>query len=512
MNFHNWISHWAAITPDKPAIIFADRQYSYSALANSITRLAAIFREEFEIGEGDRIAYLGNNSTREIEALFASAQIGAILVPLNWRLAEPELRQVLKDAAVSLIVVGQEHLELATKVAEQLTNCRMVHACRNPQADKLSDSWSDLQSLLDKQENADRMSVSGSDNPVLILYTSGTTGRPKGVVLTQSTLQWSARNSVNMHDMTAADHILTVLPLFHAGGLNIQTLPALSVGATVNLHPKYDPQAVLASIATCVPSMTALVPAQILPLVAHPQWSTTDMSRLRCVTTGSTFVPDTCIAPWTERGVTVLQVYGTTETCAVAIHQRLINVDATAGSVGFAATHCRIRIVDEAGHDVASGRSGEILIKGVSVFSGYWGDPEGTNSVLRDGWFYTGDIGYRRADGAYVISDRKADLIISGGENIYPAELEAILCEHPEIAEAAAVGQPDERWGEVPVVVVVTNKTSGLDEEGIKALFSNRLARFKQPRRVILLDELPRNAMGKIEKFELRKKIAKEQE
>jgi fatty-acyl-CoA synthase len=331
-------------------------------------------------------------------------------------------------------------------------------------------------------------------------------------VLTQYALLHSAQNSVAMHDMTADDRILAVLPMFHAGGLNIQTLPALYAGATVILHPGYDPGAVLASIASDLPSLTALVPAQIKSLVAHSDWPETDMRHLRCMTTGSTFVPDSCIEPWIGQGVAALQVYGATETCAVAIHQTHANADATAGSVGFAAKHCKIRIVDNEGHDVMAGEHGQILIKGAHVFKEYWHNSVATENALRGGWFYSGDIGYCRPDGAYVVTGRKADLIISGGENIYPAELEVILDEHPEIAEAAVIGQPDERWGEVPVAFVVTKKTSHMDSDGVRALFKNRLARFKHPQRVMLVDELPRNAMGKVEKFELRKQIARDQE
>ncbi len=512
MDLHNWISHWAEKTPDKPAIIVGDQCCSYSSLAQAIVRLAAVFKYELRIGKGDRVAYLGNNSQREIEALFACAQTGAILVPLNWRMAIPELLQVLHDAAVSLLIVDEDQLALATAVAEQWAACRIVHACRKPLIDEQSDSWADLATLLDHCERICDRGEARSANPVLILYTSGTSGLPKGAVLSQSALQWSALNAVNMHELSANDHVLTVLPLFHAGGWNIQTLPALSVGATVTLHPKFDPEAVLASLDGALVTLTALVPTQILSLTPHPRWSSTDMSHLRCMTTGSTFVPDSCIEPWEERGVTVLQVYGTTETCAVAIHQSPANVAATAGSVGFAAEHCRVRIVDADGHDMETGRNGEIWIQGPSLFSGYWNDPTASRHVFRDGWFHSGDMGYCRADGAYVVSDRKSDLIISGGENIYPAELEAILYEHPEIEEAAVIPQPDERWGEVPVAVVVTTRGSGLDQDAVQALFNNRLARFKHPRRVILVDKLPRNAMGKVEKFVLRKLIAEERE
>ena len=481
MNLNHWINHWAETAPDKPAIIFGDQQYSYSSLASAIAKLAAVFKHEFGITEGDRIAYLGNNSPRIIEALFACARTGAILVPLNWRLAVPELVKVLADAGASLLIVGEDQAGAAAAIFEQLENCRPVHAYRDPKCNTRRHPWPGLQALQDQSEAACTENEERSGQPVLILYTSGTTGRPKGAVLTQDALLSSAQNSVAMHDLTADDRILAVLPMFHAGGLNIQALPALYAGAVVILHPGYDPGAVLASIASDLPSLTALVPAQINMLVAHSDWPTTEMKHLRRMTTGSTFVPDSCIEPWVERGVTPLQVYGATETCAVAIHQTRANVDLTAGSVGFAAKHCLIRIVDNDGHDVMAGEHGQILIKGPNVFKEYWHNSVATGKALRGGWFHSGDIGYCRPDGAFVVSDRKADLIISGGENIYPAELEAILTEHPEIAEAAVIGLPDERWGEVPVAFVVTKKTSHMEAESARALFKNRLARFKHP-------------------------------
>jgi fatty-acyl-CoA synthase len=512
MNLSRWIDYWAEATPNKTAIVFGDQQYSYSGLASATAKLAAVFKQEFGIKEGDRVACLGYNSPRMIEALFACALTGAILAPLNWRLAVPELVKVLADADASLLIVGEDQAGAAAAISERLDNCRPVHAYQRPRYNSRRHPWPALQALQDQSEVAFTGIEDRSGQPVLILYTSGTTGRPKGAVLTQDALLRSAQNSVAMHDMTADDRILAALPMFHAGGLNIQALPALYAGATVILHPGYDPGAVLASIANDLPSLTALVPAQIKSLVAHSDWPATDMSQLRCMTTGSTFVPDSCIKPWIERGVAPLKVYGATETCAVAIHQTHANAVATAGSVGFAAKHCQIRIVGNDGQELMAGEHGQILIKGPNVFQEYWHNSVATENALRSGWFHSGDIGYCRPDGAYVVTGRKADLIISGGENIYPAELEVILDEHPEIAEAAVIGQPDERWGEVPVAFVVTKKTSHMDSDGVRALFKNRLARFKHPQRVMLVDELPRNAMGKVEKFELRKQINQDQE
>ncbi len=504
MNISEWIKHVAHTAPDKPAVICEQRQQSYAELAEGISRLAAVLQSDFKISVGDRVAYLGHSSPRLIEALFACAKIGAILVPLNWRLAVPELVHVLTDAEASLLIVGEGHAEAAAAATMQIDRCRPVY--QHPTPD--SGSWPVLDELMSRSDMISSDCADRSDLAVLILYTSGTTGKPKGAVLKQTALQCCALNGIDMHDLSADDHVLTVLPMFHAGGWCILTLPALCAGATITLQAVFEPAAVLASIDSSAPSLTALVPAQIKSLLSHPDWATTEMSHLRSVTTGSTYVPAGCIDPWSERGVAAIQVYGATETCAIAIHQTCADLTRTRGSVGHAAKHCEIRIVDVAADDLPAGQHGEIAVKGANLFDCYWRNSDATDEVLRDGWFYTGDIGYRRSDGAFVISDRKADLIISGGENIYPAELEAVLEQHPEISEVAVVGQPDDHWGEVPVAVIVATAGSRLDAESVKALFTGRLARFKHPQRIVFVEELRRNAMGKVEKFQLRQQIA----
>lgn len=512
MNLCSWIDAQAVTEPGKTAIIFDGQLTSYSELADGVARLAAVMRDSLRIQTGDRVAWLGNNSPRIIESLFACARIGAILVPLNWRLAAPELLHILDDAGATLLIVGEDQLQAGLAIASQLENCQVVHAYGRLKVDSPANAWPALETLLPLASGIVSADADEPENRVLILYTSGTTGKPKGVVMTQSMLIWSARNSVAMHDMTASDHILMVLPMFHAGGFNIHTLAALSVGATLTLHEGFEPGAVLEEISSGRPTLTGLVPAQISAMAVHPGWEKTHMGHLRSVTTGSTYVPATCLDIWKGRGVTTLLVYGTTETCAIAICQTRANIESTIGSAGKAAENCTIRIADDNGVEVPVGEHGEILVQGPNVFEKYWRNPAATSVALVDGWLHTGDIGYQRPDGCFVIADRKADLIISGGENIYPAELEAILNEHSEISEAAVIGQPDERWGEVPVAFVVTIPASELNEEGVLALFKHRLARYKHPRRVRLVTQLPHNAMGKIEKFELRIMLEGEQD
>jgi fatty-acyl-CoA synthase len=323
-------------------------------------------------------------------------------------------------------------------------------------------------------------------------------------VLRQEALLWNAVMSQHMHDLTARDHVLTVLPLFHVGGLNIQTTPALQFGASVTLHARFDPGAALAAIAAERPTLLVLVPATIQALIEHPGFATTDLSSLRAVSTGSTQVPQALIDALTARSVPVLQVYGSTETSPIAIYTRLGGDLSRVGSTGLPGLCCEARIVDESGAEAPHGSAGEVAVRGPNVFFEYWGNQTATGEALREGWYFSGDIGRRDADGYFTIVDRKKNLIISGGENIYPAEIERVLLDHPAVAEAAVIGRPDPRWQEVPVAYIVRHAKAQVSGEEIAAHVAGELARFKAPREVIFVDALPRNALGKVQHFLLR--------
>jgi fatty-acyl-CoA synthase len=310
--------------------------------------------------------------------------------------------------------------------------------------------------------------------------------------------------SQHMHGLTADDHVLTVLPLFHVGGLNIQTTPALQIGATVTLHPRFAPDATLAALAGDRPTLTVLVPATIAALIRHPRWNETELSSLRAITTGSTVVPQPLIDAISERGVPVLQVYGSTETCPIAIYTRLGGDLSRGNSTGLPGLYCEARVVDERGREVPHGTAGEVVVRGRNVLFEYWGNEAATSEALRNGWYYTGDIATRDADGYFVIHDRKKNMIISGGENIYPAEVERVLSEHPAVAEAAVIGRPDPKWQEVPIAFVVRRKDVAVDVEALTRHVGEQLARFKIPREIVFVDDLPRNALGKVQHFRLK--------
>jgi fatty-acyl-CoA synthase len=312
-----------------------------------------------------------------------------------------------------------------------------------------------------------------------------------------------------MHYLTSADRVLTTLPMFHVGGLNIQTTPALHAGATLVLHPKFEPAAVFDAIERERITLAVLVPAQIEAMMASPRWASADLSSLRMITTGSTIVSEAFVRRVNARGVPLVQVYGSTETCPIATYVRAEDAARKAGSAGAAALHCRVKVVDDAGQELAPGRDGEILVQGPNVAAGYWNAPGESAQAFRDGWYHSGDVGHLDAEGYLTVVSRKKDMIISGGENIYPAELENVLAECPAIEEACVVGAPDERWGEAVVAAVVLKAGARMSEADVLALFQGRIARYKHPREVRFLAQLPRSALGKVRKEEVRAAVAR---
>lgn len=400
--------------------------------------------------------------------LLAAARLGAILVPLNWRLTAAEHGAILRDCQPRVLYCDADHAQGAGRLGIPLGD------------------W----------EDKGAPSLQGADeDDLLIVYTSGTTGRPKGAVLQQRALLWNAYNSIHAHDLGQRDHVLTSLPMFHVGGLNNQTLPALVAGARITLHPRFDAGRWLRDVRERRPTLGLLVPAALAAVIGHPEWSSSDLSSLRLVNTGSMIVPESLIHAFHARQVPVGQIYGSTETAPIATV--LLREDAMrkVGSAGKAAAHCEVRLVE-----------GEIWVRGPNVMRGYWNDPAATAAVLtHDGWFRTGDLARTDDEGYFWIMGRSKDVIISGGENVYPAELENVLADCPQIAESAVIGIADAKWGEAACAIVVRRPGAALDAAAVLALFHDRLARYKHPRRVVFVDSLPKNALGKVLKQELRK-------
>jgi fatty-acyl-CoA synthase len=488
----------AAFTPDKPAIHFDGVTLTYAEFNAHIEQAARALKSELGIAEGDRIAILSLNRPEYLVLLYACARLGAMLVPLNWRLAIAEQLFILADAGAKVLVLEQAFAAILPSLNEERPDTTSVGLDFVPRDGR---TWSDL--LTGGQGEA-RNPHTNLSCPLLIVYTSGTTGRPKGAVLRQEALLWNGLMSQHMHGLTSEDHVLTVLPFFHVGGLNIQTTPALHHGATVTIHPRFTPDATLAAFERVRPTLTVLVPATIQAITEHTAWPTTDLSSLKAISTGSTIVPQGLIDRLVARGVPVLQVYGSTETCPIAVYTRLGGDLSREGSTGLPGLYCEAAIVDERGRELPCGAAGEIAVRGPNVFHEYWGNEHATRDTLQDGWYRSGDIGRRDADGYFWVHDRKKNLIISGGENIYPAEIERVLMDHPGVAECGVIGRPDPRWDEVPVAYVIRRSGAELAADDLKRHVQSQLARFKVPREIIFVEELPRTALGKVQHFMLK--------
>ena len=475
-----WIARHADHAPDRVALRFEGAAIGYGELARRVEHMAGTLAAR-GIEHGERVAFLGANHPTQIVALAACARLGAMLVPLNWRLAVPELRFMLEDSGAALLLATREHVVQARDAAPK--GCAVMDA-------------------EDAHGGGPNQADGTAEDPLLLVYTSGTTGRPKGAVLDQRALLFNALNSQHMHALTPDDHVLTVLPLFHVGGLNIQTTPALLAGATVTLHRRFDPVGFFAECAASRPTLSLLVPTVMRALVTHPDWQSADLSSLRAIGAGSSDVPQPLIEAFHARGIPVQQVYGATETGPIAICQSRAEALRAPGSIGRPAPHTECRVVDAQGRVLPPGTQGEIELRGPNIMRRYWNAPDATFAALRDGWFATGDVGHVDAEGRWWFTDRLRHVIISGGENIYPAEVERVLVTAPGVAEAAVCGRPDARWGEVPVAVVVP--AHDFDPAALLRHFEGRIARFKHPRDVVTVAALPRTALGKVRLDEVR--------
>jgi fatty-acyl-CoA synthase len=503
MDLSQWIAQHAGRTPAAAALHFEGRDIGYAELASQIDAIAAGLAGR-RVQAGDRVAWLGLNSPGMLAALFACARIGAIFMPLNWRLAAPEHRSMLQASTPALLFVDDAFAAetTAAQVAPTATACVALGNRQQP-------GWIQWASFLDGGRGRRPEGSAAAGSPVLLCYTSGSTGKPKGALLSQEALACNAENSVDMHALTASDRVLTTLPLFHVGGLNILTLPALRSGCTVALHPKFDPDATFDAIERERITLTVLVPAQLDAMLAHPRWAGADLSGLRMITTGSTLVPGRIIRAVHARGVPLIQVWGATETSPIAACLHADEAVRKAGTTGRAARRCELRIADVTGNPVATGTAGEVWVRGANVMNGYWLEPEASARALAGGWFHSGDLGHLDDDGYLTIDGRIKDMIISGGENVSPAEVESVLLDCPDIAEAAVIGRDDSRWGEVVVAVVAAKPGATLERGQVLSLFEGRLARFKHPKDVVVVDALPRTALGKVSKEDVRRMVAR---
>ncbi|KJL42965.1 MULTISPECIES: acyl-CoA synthetase [Microbacterium] len=499
---HKGIGFWLAKRrlkdPDKTAVVFGDHELTYRELADAADRVAAVLWHR-GIRRGDAVAYIGENSPQFLEVMFGAAQLGAVFVPVNTRLAAPEVQHLLVDSAARAVVLDPEFLERAMPGVEA---GRIAHVIVTGEG--LAEHPG-LARLTATAPGGHTVADVDLDDPAAIVYTSGTTGRPKGAVLTHGNLTWVALNCIVDYDVVSTDVSLMISPLFHVASLGMGALPVLLKGATLVLEKGFEPGRALALIQERGITMLSGVPTTYQLMADHPSWASTDLSTLRKLTCGGSAVPTRILNAYEERGLSFSQGYGMTETSPGATSLSPAMTRVKQGSVGLPHFFTEVRITDEHGDVVPRGTVGEIEVAGPNVFLGYHGLPEASASAFTaDGWFRSGDLGYLDADGYLYISDRLKDMIISGGENIYPAEVENLIADIEGISGVAVVGVPDERWGEVPWAVVTLREGAEVDTEIVRAHLDGLLARYKLPKNVVVVEDLPRTASGKVRKADLR--------
>src|SRR4051812_32343307 len=497
----SWVTRRAFLFGDRTALIAGSRRLSYTDLDRRTDSLARALRD-LGVRQGDRVAGLLVNSPAFVETMLATAKLGAVFVPINVRLAPPEVTYLLADSGADVFVYSALLAPVArAALSGERVRVRTQIVVEGTPADGEADFDEVLGSGEPRALGAD---VAGGDLSCL-MYTSGTTGRPKGAMLTHDNHLWNVINALSYgRGLRETDRTVTVAPMFHIGGLGVHTLPLLYVGGTNAILPSFDPAQTLATMAGEHATVQFLVPAMWGALMQLPDFDSYDLSALELAATGGAPCPLPVLEFFQGKGVPFQEGFGMTETAPGVSILDADHVKEKAGSIGRAMFHVETRIVDENDRDVATDTVGELVVRGPNVFAGYWGMPEATAEAFRGGWFHTGDLGRMDAEGFITLVDRKKDMIITGGENVYPIEVEQVLYRHPAVREVAVVGVPDARWGETPVAVVALMDGAELTADELLGHARGRLAHFKCPTRVEFVLELPRNATGKVLKTVLR--------
>ncbi len=499
----DWLAKQAELRPDRIALVdtSSGREFTYGQFNERASRFAAFMRDDWRIQPGERVAVLVHNGSDYFEILYAGGKIGALLVPLNWRLATPELQGVMQDSAPRALIYDTAFAETASVLGEGLPVSSLSLAGRGARGEGGYES-----ALASASSQSIVMPPQPLDAHWYLLYTAGTTGRPKGVIQTFGMVLANYLNIGLAINLTAADATLNVLPVFHTGGNNLYTHPTFLVGGTAIIQRQFDAAQTMKLLAERATAFFG-VPAMYLFISQHPDFEKTDFSHMRAWACGGAPMPLSLLETYAQRGIHIRQGFGMTETGPTVFLVDEAHAVGKAGSVGKPQMFVDVRIVDHAGRDAPPGEMGELLIKGPAVTPGYWGLPEATAQTIEDGWLHSGDVARRDEDGYYYIVDRWKDMFISGGENVYPAEVENVLFAHPAVAEAAVIGMPDPKWGEVGRAVVVVKPGQTLTEPEVIEFCQGKLARYKIPKSAVFVEVLPRNAAGKVLKTELRKQF-----
>ncbi|MEM7079498.1 MAG: long-chain-fatty-acid--CoA ligase [Pseudomonadota bacterium] len=505
-NLGLFLTKRAFLSPDLEGYVESDGslRLTYQELNASCNRLSNAFVGA-GIEKGERVGLLLMNSREFMEAYYALAKVGAVVVPLNWRLVADELEFILKDSGTQRLIFGDEFVEVVGELQSRGDKTDIKQWLQVETSQDVAFFAESYQAFRDAGDSAEPKVGAEEEDMLYIMYTSGTTGLPKGVVHTHNSAIWGLMTIGATSEYCDADRYLACLPMFHVGAL---TPLAVNVwrGATNVVMRSFDPVAAWEVIQREQITIGLAVPAMLNFMVQVPNYENFDFSTVRWMMTGAAPVPVALTQLYQELGIGILQVYGLTESCGPACLMDAHNAVLKPESTGRAFFHTEIKIVGEDGQGCGPDEAGEVWVKGKHIMREYWNRPDATAETLVDGWLRTGDVATMDAEGFVAIQDRIKDMIISGGENVYPAEIEGVLASHPDIAEAAVIGQESERWGESPLAIVVRTDDA-LSEADVINFCQGKLAGYKQPKAAVFVHEIPRNPSGKILKRVLREQF-----
>lgn len=506
MNIGEWISKRAAVQPGKPFLSENDRAYNNRQFNERVNKTAdALCR--LGVAKGDRVAVLMSNCSEFLEIFFACAKTGILMVPLNFRLAVPELVYILKDCTPFLLIYSDEFTDKIQGIQAANTPVKKYLRQGAQSPGDAAFSYYVNQCPAEEPPIVDEVEISA---PLFIMYTSGTTGDPKGAVLTHQNILFGAIHSLLGYGIDRSYKSLVVAPLFHIGALAASVTPIVYAGGSLVIGEFYNASEVLDKISREKINYMFAVPVMFQLMAETKEWKSADLSHVHFFISGGAPIPLPVIKKYQEeKGVGFVQGYAMTET------GRLTSLDladsiSKAGSVGKEVFHVDLRIVDDDGNDVPPLEPGEIIVRGPNVFTGYWNNETATKAAMKDGWFHTGDMGRRDEDGFIYIAGRKVEMIISSGENIYPAEVERALQMLPQVKEAVVVGMADAKRGEVVAAFIVLQKDARLAENEILAALQGKIAPYKVPKKIVFIEEFPRNRAGKVLKRILKNRLEKE--
>ena len=493
----DWLDKRAKLTPDRVALIdYATGAETTFAEWNARANRTANYLRSLGVGQGDRVAVYAMNRPEYLDLFWAAPKIGAILQNLNWRLTVHELKGIVESGAPKVLIYSEDWRAQVEELKPSFTTVEHVVAMTNPGPDERDVNERDAMS-----ETLEEIPKLALDDPWGIYYTGGTTGLPKGAVLTHGNMTWNSVNTITSWGITGQHKAALQLPFFHIGGPNIFMVPLVHAGGTSILCSGFDPDETFDLVEHSGITHYVAVPTMFQMLQEHPRWQNADFSRLELVISGGAPCPLPVMEKFWERGVDFKMGYGLTEASGNNFWLPREQVREKIGSVGYPIFHIDMKTIRKDGTACADGEEGELLIRGPHVVAGYWRNPAATAETIRDGWLHTGDIAVRDTDGCYSILGRCKEMFISGGENVYPAEIESVLMAHPRVMEAAVVGVAHETWGEVGRAFLVVEE--GFSEEELRTFLGERLARYKLPRSIVLLDKLPLTAIGKLDKKQL---------